>query len=286
MNVRFRWIRHATVACAMAALSPVLLATFAAASSIPRAWSREWCSDDDYSGQPMSCVVRVIKVDRVPDVLRVDPGDNGGVEVAAGDDAGIKVSARIRAWGKTESERNDLISKVRITNDTAGLHASGPSSQGEGNSKAGWCVNFRITVPARTALELNSQNGPLAIYGMKGRSVLRAQNGPIAIVHAGGDVTADTQNGPLQVTLEGTRWDGKGLTARASNGPVELAIPHDFNADLTTGTMNGPWVGRHEMVVADKQTYKHEKLGSGGPPILVTTVNGPFVEKRGEQESE
>jgi hypothetical protein len=286
MNARFRWIHRAAIASAAVLLCTSLLAPLAAANPIPRDWSRDWCKEDDYNGRPRTCVVKTIKVDRVPDVLHVDQGDNGGVEVAAGDGAGIEVSVRLTAWGGSESERNDLISKIQITSDAAGLRATGPSIRGGDKPKSGWSVNFRIVLPARTALELNAKNGPLAIYGMKGRSVLRAQNGPIAIIDAGGDVKAHTDNGPLEVKLDGTRWDGSGLEATAANGPIEFSVPRDYNADLTTGTINGPWVGAHEMVIRDNQSYAHEKLGNGGAPISVTTVNGPFVMKRSERESD
>jgi DUF4097 and DUF4098 domain-containing protein YvlB len=112
---------------------------------------------------------------------------------------------------------------------------------------------------------------------------LRAHNGPVSLTGVGGDITARVQNGPLTVRLSGTRWDGTGLDAEARNGPVDLAIPERYNAQLETGTVNGPMDVAFPLTVT-LQGHVTDRirttLGAGGAPIRVVTTNGPLTIRR------
>jgi len=215
---------------------------------------------------------------RVPAVLHVDPGQNGGVEVAAGKAGEVLVKARVEAWGKTREEAEARLKQVRIVEDGDGLGTEGPANDTGSKWYGNWSVSFRIEAPEALALELSAVNGPLGVYEMNGRMQLSTQNGPVAIWHCGGDVSARTQNGPLAIDLEGKRWVGRGLSARAVNGPVALDIPRGYEADLEYGTINGPWSGPRPAVAEGRRRgYAHVRLGKGGAPISVTTQNGPFA---------
>jgi hypothetical protein len=113
---------------------------------------------------------------------------------------------------------------------------------------------------------------------------LSAQNGPITLSGVGGDVHASTQNGPLHVRLTGVRWNGAGLNAETRNGPVQLAIPEDYNARLETGTVNGPMQSDFPLTVTlgGRESWRRlaTTLGSGGPLVRVVTTNGPVTLKR------
>ena len=112
---------------------------------------------------------------------------------------------------------------------------------------------------------------------------LRAENGPVSLTGVGGDVVARVQNGPLSVRLAGTKWDGKGLDAESVNGPVTLAVPENYNAELETGTVNGPYDVAMPLTVTIQGSVKdriHSTLGKGGAPVRVVTTNGPLTIRR------
>lgn len=69
-------------------------------------------------------------------------------------------------------------------------------------------------------MRLDTHNGPIAVRAVTGRMTLQADNGPVSLDGVGGDVPARTINGPLHVVLTGARWDGAGLDAETTNGPV------------------------------------------------------------------
>ena len=245
----------------------------------PADWDKEdWCNNtwNDHE-RTRVCEVRELTLGRVPAILHVEPGVNGGVEVAAGPAGAVTVKARVEAWAKSKAEAEALLPQIRIVDDGDGLSVEGPAMTGK-RGAANWSVSFRVEAPAATPLELTATNGPVGVYGMTGRMLLETTNGPLAIVGGGGDVAARTQNGPLAVELTGARWNGKGLDARAINGPVSISVPRSFDADLEYGTLNGPWSGPRPATAEGRRGgYAHVRMGKGGAPISVTTQNGPFA---------
>jgi hypothetical protein len=274
-------IKGARAAIAGVVVLCALGAGAARAGSVPEDWGKDWCRESWNDGRAHACEVRELPSAKTPAVLRVDPGDNGGVEVAAGDRAGIVGRARVETWADTEAEARALLAQVRIVPTADGFEAAGPRTDtgvkhGKGHHSPSWNVQFRIEAPAAQALDLETINGPLAVYGMSGRTVLHTENGPVAVERCGGDMLVRTENGPMSVTLAGVAWNGRGLDARAMNGPVTLSVPKGFNADLEFGTINGPWSGMRTAAAEQQGGYAHARLGKGGKPIAVTTENGPF----------
>jgi hypothetical protein len=100
----------------------------------------------------------------------------------------------------------------------------------------------------------------------------------------GGDVYARAQNGPISISLTGTSWQGAGLDAETRNGPISLSVPDGFNAQLETGTENGPFVSDISLTVTSFRGRMRgpisTTLGNGGPPIRAVTTNGPISIRR------
>lgn len=270
-----------TLRVALGALAILGLSAAGPAGSAPENWNNDWCNESwsDHS-RAHACEVRDVTLAGIPKVLHVEPGENGGVEVAAGIAKAFTVKARVDAWAKTEADARALLAKIRIVDDAGGLHAVGPAENATSNRGPSWSASFRIEAPAATALELSTTNGPVGVYGMNGRMLLRTQNGPIAIEGGGGDVVARAENGPISVDLTGTRWVGRGLEARATNGPVSISIPKNYDAELEYGTLNGPWAGPRPVSKGQRDGYAYVRLGKGGAPLSVTTENGPFSLQR------
>lgn len=262
---------------ALGAAAVVALAA-AVALAAPKHWDEDWCKQTWHGeDQVRACEVRELTMSRLPTVLSVTPGDNGGVEVAAGSPGTVTVKARVEAWGRTKAEAEALLPKIRIVEDADRLSAEGPIENRLGHLGPSWSVCFRIEAPASTALELRTLNGAVGVSDMTGRMLLVTTNGPMSIVGGGGDVEAQTENGPLSVVLKGTHWAGRGLEARAVNGPVSISVPRNYDANLEYGTINGPWSGPRPAIT-DRRAggYAHVRLGKGGAPLSVTTENGPF----------
>lgn len=252
-----------------------LLTTPLAAQSDSQAWL-EHCRQENWGDRSTVCELRETGFHPVEGALSVDPGVNGGVSVRAWDRDSVAVVARIQTSARTDDAAQQLVRGIRIEAAGRSIRASGPSA----GRHESWSVSFVVHVPRQTDLDIETVNGPLQVEDVKGRFRLRAQNGPVTLAGLAGDVNARVQNGPLRVTLAGDQWDGAGLDAETTNGPVDLAIPAQYDAELETGTVNGPMDLAFPLTVTLQGRLSHRlhaTLGQGGAPIRVVTTNGPLT---------
>ena len=251
-----------------------------AASAAAQDWrvvnDNDWCSDrDGGSDRTRYCEVREANF-RAPGRVEVDASPNGGIDVTGGGGDQVRVLAKVMAVADDVEEARQLASQVKLS--TSGeIRADGPSTRRE----SWWSVSFRVSVPARTDLELHSHNGGISLTGVRGRTEFTTMNGGVRIVDAGGAVHGRTTNGGVKVTLSGSRWDGEGLDVTTTNGGVALEVPADYNAHLETGTVNGGVRLDFPITVQgrlDRQVSTD--LGAGGPTIRAVTTNGGIQVRR------
>lgn len=211
--------------------------------------------------------------------ITVDGGQNGGARVEGWDRDSIDVIARIQTNARSEDDARALAREISISVSNGTIRANGPQSR----RGASWSVSFDVLVPRASDLNITTYNGPVAVRSVHGKMELQAENGPLAIDDAGGDVHGRTTNGPLDVRLTGKSWDGRGLDAETTNGPVTMEIPSSYSAHLETGTENGPMQIEFPITVQGILS-KHitSDLGSGGPTVRAVTTNGPLVLTRDE----
>ena len=240
--------------------------------------SNEWLAQcrHDWGDRPRVCVVRETGFRPASGTLTIDPSENGGVAVYGWDRDSIGVVVKIEAQARTEDAARAVVDGIQIEAAGQRITARGPDT----TSPESWAVSFDVYVPRHADLALQTVNGPLSVEDVTGTMQLRAINGPISLRAVGGDVTARVQNGPLTVDLTGTRWDGSRLDAEAQNGPVSLAIPDRYNANLETGTVNGPMNIDFPLTVTIQGRMTNRirtTLGDGGSPVRVVTTNGPIT---------
>src|SRR5262245_22077736 len=182
------------------------------------------------------CEVRLTELKAPDAAIQVDGGENGAINVHGWGRDSVAVHARIRVRASNRKKAEAIASDIRILTEGAHIRAEGPGHQ----TGASWSVEFFMTVPRRSDLMAQTQNGPISLEHVDGKIELTTQNGPLELSDVGGSLRARTSNGPLEIRLKGSRWEGEGLDAETTNGPVELSIPRDYNARLTTGTAHGP----------------------------------------------
>lgn len=238
---------------------------------------QEWldrCERNEYrdNDREHHCEVRVERL-RATGSLTVDGHRNGGISVYGWDGDSIVVRARIQSSAGSEAAARDIARDVRIRVDGSRITADGPETR----NRESWYVSFQIGVPRRTDLTLDVINGPMSVEDVNGRMELTSRNGPLTLEAVAGDVRARVRNGPLSVYLTGSRWEGAGLDAEASNGPATLSIPARYSARLETGTTNGPMVLDYPMTLQGRiDRHITTTLGDGGPTVRVVTTNGPL----------
>jgi DUF4097 and DUF4098 domain-containing protein YvlB len=254
-----------------------LLAQDADDASWVRRCEKDWGDDDG----ERYCEVRHSGFRLSGGTLSVEPEENGGVEVIGWDRDSVAITLRIQANARSEEDAKDLASKISVVAGGSSVRVEGPESR----RKAHWSASLVLRVPRRTSLTAYTVNGPLSARNLSGTIELRSTNGPLSLEELAGDVRARVQNGPLSVELSGKAWEGKGLDAESVNGPVDLGIPDGYNAELETGTVNGPMSTRVPLTITVQGRLRdriHTRLGSGGAPVRVVTTNGPLTIRRAD----
>jgi hypothetical protein len=195
---------------------------------------------------------------------------NGTVDVQGWDRDTIEIHA-VKTAKHKESDL-DLVS-IDVDAKPGVVSVTTRYPQNEGVEVA---VEYTVRVPHCAHVEhLGTVNGTLRISGIERVEDLRTVNGNIEVFEAGGSVHARTTNGNVHLELLHVQ-DKDGAIAETTNGSLLLAVPADTHADLETKCLNGNFSS--ELPVAFESTLKpremHGKLGRGGAPIRLHTVNG------------
>ena len=252
----------------------------------------ESCSDlhirFDHHDTVMQSEERTITKAEAP-TLRVRAEYNGGLQVQGWDQANYSVTLckAAEAGGGAES----LLSQIHLTFHDGELGVSRPSSGDR------WNAHLLIRAPKAAAMDLQAHNGPLTLRRVDGSLKVRSENGPLTITDCTGelDVTSNngpvtlegnsgrqkviTENGPVTVSLTGSKWDGSGLEAHATNGPIRLEIPSGYQSGVVLESEGGPFQCHASVCSEGRKTWdddhKRVEFGSGPTLVRVSTVNGP-----------
>lgn len=196
----------------------------------------------------------------------------------------VNGTVRIEAWDKNEVEVRaikttpdseailDLVN-IDVDSKPEALSISTRYPQEEGVEVA---VDYVIHVPRHAQLNhINNVNGTLRVVSSESIGELHTVNGNIEIYEGGGNVRAHTTNGNVYLELK-RPGDSRGASAETTNGSVLLAVPADLPADLEARCMNGNFSSELPMEIrgADRPRMVHGRLGHGGTPIHLSTING------------
>ena len=155
-----------------------LMVAACAASAGAQEWrvvpGDDWCNDRDGDGnRARFCEVRETTL-RPSGAVSVDATPNGGIWVTGGDGGAVRLRAKVLAVADSDEAAREMASQVRIR--TSGtISAEGPDTR----SREWWTVSYRLTVPARTDLDLRSHNGGITLTGVRGRTEFTTMNGGV-----------------------------------------------------------------------------------------------------------
>ena len=197
----------------------------------------------------------------------------------------VNGSVRVEGWDRDEvevhatktsaSDARDL-SLVKIQVDShpneVDVHTLYPDGE-----NAEVAVEYVVHVPYRVLLHsIGTVNGSVSVRGVRGAGELRSVNGNVEVLDSSGRFSAHTTNGDLHLELA-SLTDGAPMNLETVNGSVTLDLPSNASADLTVRNMNGDVSS--DVPVTSTATLPGSrafrgKLGHGGGPISVRTVNG------------
>jgi DUF4097 and DUF4098 domain-containing protein YvlB len=195
---------------------------------------------------------------------------NGTVEVQTWDRNEVEVHA-VKTAKHQESDLELVSIDVDAKPDSVSVTTRYP--QNEGVEVA---VEYVVHVPRRAHVEhLGTVNGTLRVAGVEDVEDLRTVNGNIEVFEGGGAVHAHTTNGNVHLELVHLQ-DKNGAVAETTNGSVLLAVPASTQASLEARCLNGSFYSELPLALESTQRPRetHGKLGKGGAPIHLNTING------------
>src|ERR1700738_3395981 len=195
---------------------------------------------------------------------------NGTVDVQGWDRDTIEVHAV-----KTAKHKESDLDLVSIDVD-AKRNAVSVATRYPQNEGVEVLVEYTVHVPRCAHVEhVGTVNGTLRVSGLERVQDLHTVNGNIEVYDGGGSVHAHTTNGSVHLELLHVE-ERNGAIAETTNGSVLLAVPMDTQADLEARCMNGNFTSELPIVLQStlRPREVHGKLGNGGAPIQLHTVNG------------
>ena len=243
----------------------------------------EWCRQDRRAD---FCEVREETL-RNTSTIDLDARGNGGVIVRGWDRSDVQMRARITVWDDSREAAEKLAKEIRITTTGGRIEADGPRDRRRDrrnwDDDRYWSVAFELQVPRKADLRIDATNGGIVIEDVRGRIDAHTVNGGIVLGDVNGDIRGETVNGGLRVDLANEKWDGPGLDLKTVNGGVRLAVPTGFSGELDARTANGGIAVDFPITVSGLLNSRRQitgTLGSGGPRIRLSAVNGGIVISR------
>jgi hypothetical protein len=195
---------------------------------------------------------------------------NGPVEVQGWDRNEVEIHA-VKTAKNQERDLDRVAIEVDARPDSVAVSTRYP--QNEGVEVA---VEYTIHVPHHVRVEhIGTVNGTLRISGMDNVEDVHTVNGDIEVFEAGGNVRAHTTNGNVRLELAHA-LENAGAAAETTNGSLLVAVPSDLQAEIEAKCMNGNFSSELPMTMESTERPReiHGRLGRGGAPIHLRTVNG------------
>ena len=214
--------------------------------------------------------------------LSIDASPNGGATVKGWMRGDVLVRARVEASGETDGAAAIMASRVMIDGSGGQVRAVGP----EATNNSSWSVSYEIFVPQVTDVTLKTHNGGLTISDVRGQIHFDAVNGGVHLKRVAGEVSGATVNGGIDVELTGAMGDWRQMELSTHNGGVTVAMPSHYSARIQAETGMGRIQSDFPLPPnADRRGGRLDfSIGSGGPPIHITTGNGGIRLKRAESQ--
>jgi DUF4097 and DUF4098 domain-containing protein YvlB len=196
-------------------------------------------------------------------------GIHGGVKIETADTDTAEVYIV-----RSARRREDLnFRRIGVEKTAEGLVVRGVRESGEPNVKVRHRVVLRL--PRRIELLTESISGGVEVGEVDGPVRLRSINGGAEVALATGYAEISSINGGVTMTI--TRLGERGIHVKSVNGGVDLRFKENLNADLDVSRFNGgvsTELANVSVLSREKHLRFQARIGSGGIPITISSVNG------------
>jgi hypothetical protein len=202
---------------------------------------------------------------------------NGRIDVEAWDGATVEVRAERTGKGHTPEAAKQMLDRIEIREEVTATRIRLETKVAKTSEwfGGGTEVRYRLKVPARAELTLETVNGGIEIAGVQGRVEAETTNGGVTARNLGGSIDASTTNGGLDVDVDAVTE--RGISLECTNGGIKLRLPRDAKADLTARITNGGIDADNVDIALIGEATRRRlegRLNGGGPRIDLEGTNG------------
>jgi DUF4097 and DUF4098 domain-containing protein YvlB len=212
--------------------------------------------------------------DAVDQTYQLSPGAhvevsaiNGPVEIETG--AFSQAEVHIKRSAPTQADLDRV--HVLIDHSPSSLSVHEEKHRSESHVK----THVILRVPAQIDLSLHGINGHVKAGDIDGPVNISGINGRVEIGQAVESSTISGVNGAVSISL--LKLGQQGLRLSGINGAIDLHFSESLNADLEVSSINGGvYTDLPNVTVQGKMNARnfHAQLGSGGPVISLSGING------------
>lgn len=203
---------------------------------------------------------------------------NGNVEIVAWDKAEVALEAEKRA---PDDERLKLITlEINARADQLTIKTKYTKSGWFGSNYSNTSVRYKLMVPVGVRLsKIDTVNADISVVGVRGPVDLDTVNGRITATGLAHDARLDSVNGSLSASFDSV-VDASNIELDSVNGRATITLPAGSSARIHADTVNGS-IKIDQAITLSKSGKREIKgeIGSGGPSIVLDTVNGSIAIK-------
>jgi DUF4097 and DUF4098 domain-containing protein YvlB len=206
---------------------------------------------------------------------------NGLVSVETWDGDRAEINISVRASDLVTMEREPIIIDDSAAPNSLTIRREEDKEGRRRGGDRGWVRHeARLKLPKSVNLKVSSVNGKVDIGAITGEVGVNSVNGGVVVAQAGTATQLSSINGGISVSL--LRLGEGGLRVHSVNGGVKIGLPSETSAEIDVHSINGGI--KSDLPITVIGEMKHGQLrgrvGDGGPPITITSVNGGVTLQR------
>ena len=201
---------------------------------------------------------------------------NGSVtiETTSGSTAEVHVIRSAR-------KREDLEYRKVVVEQVGSRFTVRGENDSEGRRHADVRQQVMLKLPRKVDLEVHGINGSVKAAEIEGRGSVSGVNGKVELTQVGGINKISGINGSVSVSV--ARLDQEGMKISGVNGRVDVQFAENLNAEIHASGINGKVetdLPATSLLSEWSRSNFKAKVGSGGPIISVSGVNGKVALKK------
>jgi DUF4097 and DUF4098 domain-containing protein YvlB len=204
---------------------------------------------------------------------------NGLVSIETWDGDRAEINISVRASDTVAMERQPII--IDATPNSLTIRVEEDREGRRRGWDRGWVRHeVRLRLPKSINLTISSVNGKVDVGAITGEIGVSSVNGGVVVAQAGTATRLSSINGGISVSL--LRLGEGGLRVSSVNGGVKIGLPSETSAEIDVNSINGGIDSDLPITVIGemKRGQLRGRVGDGGPPINISSVNGGVTLRR------